>query len=101
MYHSSNSLFELKHNRKTIVIYGFGKVGKEIIRQRSKLNHESHVKFLCVSRKKIDLRASNFCSNNLSTNVMFMTLDLDCAENVKRVASLCSMIIVLIPTQNS
>ncbi len=101
MYHSSNSLFELKHNRKTIVIYGFGKVGKEIIRQRSKLNHESHVKFLCVSRKKIDLRASNFCSNNFSTNVMFMALDLDCAENVKRVASLCSMIIVLIPTQHS
>ena len=30
-----------------------------------------------------------------------MALDLDCAENVKRVASLCSMIIVLIPTQNS
>ena len=101
MYHSSNSLFELKHNRKTIVIYGFGKVGKEIIRQRSKLNHESHVKFLCVSRKKIDLAASNFCSNNFSSNVMFMALDLDCAENVKRVASLCSMIIVLIPTQNS
>ena len=101
MYHSSNSLFELKHNRKTIVIYGFGKVGKEIIRQRSKLNQESHVKFLCVSRKKIDLRASNVCSNNFSNNVMFMALDLDCAENVKRVASLCSMIIVLIPTQNS
>ena len=101
MYHSSNSLFELKHNRKTIVIYGFGKVGKEIIRQRSKLKYESHVKFLCVSRKKIDLRASNFCSNNFGTNVMFMVLDLDCAENVKRVASLCSMIIVLIPTQNS
>ena len=101
MYHSSNSLFELKHNRKTIVIYGFGKVGKEIIRQRNKLKGESHVKFLCVSRKKIDLRASNFCSNNFSTNVMFMALDLDCAENVKRVASLCSMIIVLIPTQNS
>ena len=101
MYHSSNSLFELKHNRKTIVIYGFGKVGKEIIRQRSKPKGESHVKFLCVSRKKIDLRASNFCSNNFSSNVMFMALDLDCAENVKRVASLCSMIIVLIPTQNS
>ena len=101
MYHSSNSLFELKHNRKTIVIYGFGKVGKEIIRQRSKLNHESHVKFLCVSRKKTDLRSSDFCSNNFSTNVMFMALDLDCAENIKRVASLCSMIIVLIPTQNS
>ena len=101
MYHSSNSLFELKHNRKTIVIYGFGKVGKEIIRQRNKLKGESHVKFLCVSRKKIDLRSSNFCSNNFSTNVMFMALDLDCAENVKRVASLCSMIIVLIPTQNS
>ena len=83
------------------MIYGFGKVGREIIRQRSKLNHESHVKFLCVSRKKIDLRSSNFCSNNFSTNVMFMALDLDCAENVKRVASLCSMIIVLIPTQNS
>ena len=32
---------------------------------------------------------------------MFMALDLDCAENVKRVASLSSMIIVLIPTQNS
>ena len=101
MYHSSNSLFELKHNRKTIVIYGFGKVGKEIIRQRSKPKGESHVKFLCVSRKKIDLAASNFCSNNFSSNVMFMALDLDCAENVKRVASLCSMIIVLIPTQNS
>ena len=101
MYHSSNSLFELKHNRKTIVIYGFGKVGKEIIRQRNKLKGESHVKFLCVSRKKIDLRASNFCSNNFSSNIMFMALDLDCAENVKRVASLCSMIIVLIPTQNS
>ena len=65
------------------------------------LKGESHVKFLCVSRKKIDLRTSNFCSNNFSTNVMFMALDLDCAENVKRVASLCSMIIVLIPTQNS
>ena len=101
MYHSSNSLFELKHNRKTIVIYGFGKVGEEIIRQRGKLKGESHVKFLCVSRKKIDLRASNFCSNNFSSNIMFMALDLDCAENVKRVASLCSMIIVLIPTQNS
>ena len=101
MYHSSNSLFELKHNRKTIVIYGFGKVGKEIIRQRNKLKGESHVKFLCVSRKKIDLRASNFCSNNFSRNAMFMALDLDCAENVKRVASLCSMIIVLIPTQTS
>ena len=101
MYHSSNSLFELKHNRKTIVIYGFGKVGKEIIRQRNKLKGESHVKFLCVSRNKIDLCASNFCSNNFSSNVMFMALDLDCAENVKRVASLCSMIIVLIPTQNS
>ena len=101
MYHSSNSLFELKHNRKTIVIYGFGKVGKEIIRQRSKPKGESHVKFLCVSRKKIDLAASNFCSNNFSSNVMFMALDLDYAENVKRVASLCSMIIVLIPTQNS
>ena len=101
MYHSSSSLFELKHNRKTIVIYGFGKVGKEIIRQRSKPKGESHVKFLCVSRKKIDLAASNFCSNNFSSNVMFMALDLDCAENVKRVASLCSMIIVIIPTQNS
>ena len=31
---------------------------------------------------------------------MSMALDLDYAENVKRVASLCSMIIVLIPTQN-
>ena len=101
MYHSSNALFELKHKRKTIVIYGFGKVGKEIIRQRSKPKGESHIKFLCVSRKKIDLPASNFCSNNFSSNVMFMALDLDFAENVKRVASLCSMIIVLIPTQNS
>ena len=101
MYHSSNPLFELKHNRKTIVIYGFGKVGKEIIRQRSKPKGESHVKFVCVSRKKSELRASNFFPNNFGNNVMFMALDLDCAENVKRVASLCSMIIVLIPTQNS
>ena len=32
---------------------------------------------------------------------MSIALDLDLAENIKRVASLCSMIIVLIPTQNS
>ena len=32
---------------------------------------------------------------------MSIALDLDCVENIKRVASLCSMIIVLIPTQNS
>ena len=101
MYHSSNSLFELKHKRKTIVIYGFGKVGKEIIHQRSKQNGVSHIKFLCVSRKKIDISTSNFHSKNFSNNVMSMALDLDYAENVKRVASLCSMIIVLIPTQNS
>ena len=101
MYHSSNTLFELKHNRKTIVIYGFGKVGKEIICQRSKLNGETPVKFLCVSRRKIDLRTDNFCSKNFSKNVTSMALDLDYAENIKRVASLCSMIIVLIPTQKS
>ena len=101
MYHSSNSLFELKHNRKTIVIYGFGKVGKEIINQRNKLKGNSHVKFLCISRKKIDFLTSNFNSQNFSDNVVSMALDLDCAENVKRVASLCSMIIVLIPTQTS
>ena len=101
MYHASNSLFELKHNRKTIVIYGFGKVGKEIIRQRSKLKAESHVKFLCVSRKKFDLSASKLHSENFSNNVMSMALDLDYVENIKRVASLCSMIIVLIPTQNT
>jgi len=101
MYHSSNSLFELKHNRKTIVIYGFGKVGKEIINQRNKLKGNSHVKFLCISRKKIDFLTSNFNSQNFSDNVVSMALDLDCDENVKRVASLCSMIIVLIPTQNA
>ncbi|MDA9689012.1 SDR family NAD(P)-dependent oxidoreductase [Betaproteobacteria bacterium] len=101
MYHSSNALFESKHNRKTIVIYGFGKVGKEIIRQRSKLKGQSHVKFLCVSRKKIDLSAGNLYSKNFSNNVMSVALDLDYAENIKRVASLCSMIIVLIPTKNS
>jgi len=101
MYHSSNSLFELKHKRKTIVIYGFGKVGKEIICQRSKLNGETPVKFLCVSRRKIDLRTDNFCYKNFSKNVTSMALDLDYAKNIKRVASLCSMIIVLIPPQNS
>ncbi len=101
MYHSSNSLFELKHKRKTIVIYGFGKVGREIIRQRSKLKVESHIKFLCISRTKIDLSTSNLHSKDFSNNVMSMALDLDYAENIKRVASLCSMIIILIPTQNS
>ncbi len=101
MYHSSNPLFELKHKRKTIVIYGFGQVGKEIIKQRNKLKGDPHVKFLCISRKKIDFFTSDFHSGNFSNNVVSMALDLDYAENIKRVASLCSMIIVLIPTQNT
>ena len=82
MYHSSNALFELKHKRKTIVIYGFGKVGKEIINQRNKLKGNPLIKFLCISRKKIDLNTSDFYSENCSNDVMSMVLDLDYAENI-------------------
>ncbi len=102
MYHSCNELLELKHKRKTIVLYGCGKVGTEIIKQRYKKNSGPHIRLLCVSRKKkLTEKSDSSDKKRRSDNVLSMALDLDERKNIKRIASLGSMIIVLIPTMDS
>ena len=95
MNNKTLKISEQKHKRKTILIIGFGQVGKKILAMKSFSKELRSMKFVCACRTEIIEKKL------YQKQTSFLSIDVDHKKNIERLANLCDRLIVLTPTNDS
>ena len=101
--------YELKHNKKRLLIVGYGDIGKRFLEQRLKYAYfgekrnifYEHFRTIVISRSGLSNLNERAVKDFKKIGVVELKLDLDDHKNIKRIAKLPNYVIVLIPTKHS